>query len=65
MFDRSVILSLGANCDDKITTLSGVSIAIILSALGLLENRSTWDEMSDTEWGEIVAILSQLAKEVM
>ena len=62
-FNRDSILALASETNAKSTTLSPETIALVLSASGILEDRSFWDEMTDSEWDEIEAIVANLIYE--
>lgn len=62
-FDRVSILALASETDAKATTLSPETIALILSASGILEDRNFWEEMTDSEWDEIESFVANLVNE--
>lgn len=64
LFDRVPLLALGDNTSAATINLSGMSIVLILACTELLENRGNWDEMTDSEWDELEALISALVNEV-
>lgn len=62
-FNRDTLLAHADGLEAKDTTLSPETIALILAASGILEVRAFWDDMSDTEWDEIEAIVANLVDE--
>lgn len=62
-FNRDSLLALASNYEPTDTTLSPETIALILAASGILEDRSFWDEMTDSEWDEIESLIANLVDE--
>lgn len=60
LFDRETVLSLAENASDKTVFISGESIALILVVSGVLENRRFWENMTDSEWDGIEALIADL-----
>lgn len=62
-FNRETLLTHADGIESKETTLSPETIALILAASGILEERSFWDDMTDSEWDEIEALVANLVDE--
>lgn len=62
-FNRETLLDHSTGLEAKETTLSPSTIALILAASGVLEDRAFWDEMTDSEWDEIEALVASLVDE--
>lgn len=64
-FSRDALTAQGAEIGSRSFYLSGFSYSVVLSACETAIHRYQWSEMTNEEWDEIEAQVSQMMKELM